>query len=287
MDVTFVVVSDTHVGYGYPDDPAKLPANAALNPVGLEKDDAKLIARVNAIAGRAYPAAIGGGAVAPPRGLVVTGDLTEWGRKIEWDRFVEMFGRTGKEGLLKLPLFEMVGNHDKVTGGPWIADRVAERHGGAHFYSWDWDDLHLVALGEAPDDEGFAFLARDLARVAPDVPLVLFFHRALAGPWSTDNWFDDAHKARLARALTGRSVAAIFHGHHHATGHYVWHGIDVWKPGAVKNGAHTFAVVHATDTKWTLASYDWDRDAWASTFTKPLPPPPLSGPSTSGSRSPR
>jgi 3',5'-cyclic AMP phosphodiesterase CpdA len=119
-----------------------------LAPVGLEKDNAKLIARVNGLAGHDYPRELGG-KVTPPRGLVITGDLTEWGRKHEWARFVEMFGLTGKEGMLKLPVFEMVGNHDTVDNGPWISEQVAARHGG-RFYAWDWDDLHLIALGEAP-----------------------------------------------------------------------------------------------------------------------------------------
>lgn len=271
MDVTFVVVSDTHFGFLYPDDPSKLSASAITDPVGLERDNARLIRRVNDIAGRAYPEDIGG-EVAPPRGLVITGDLTEWGRKHEWARFVEMFGLRGTEGSLKLPVFEMIGNHDKVDNGPWIADQVAARHGG-RFYSWDWDDLHLVALGEAPDDEGLKFLARDLEGISADVPLVVFFHLALEGPWSTGNWFDDGFKRKLAKALVGRNVVGIFHGHHHATGHYVWQGMDVWKPGAVKNNAHTFAVVHLTDSKWTLASYDWQNDKWATTFVKPLAVP--------------
>ncbi len=250
--MTFLVVSDLHFGYGY-----------------AEADNANLIARMNSIAGRAYPRTIGG-TVTAPRGVVITGDLTEWGRKNQWSRFVEMFGLHGTEGALTLPVFEMVGNHDKVDNGPWIADQVALRHGG-RFYSWDWDDLHLVALGEAPDEEGIRFLEKDLARVAADVPLVMFFHLALSGPWSTGNWFDDDLKGRLARVLSGRNVVGMFHGHHHATGHYRWRGIDVWKPGAVKNGAHTFAVVRVTDTTWTLASYDWDGNAWASSFVKAIP----------------
>ncbi|MBX3228655.1 MAG: hypothetical protein KIT84_08385 [Labilithrix sp.] len=268
-DATFVVVSDTHVGYLYPAEKSKLSKSAVKEPVGLERDNAKLIARLNSIAGRDYPAKIGG-KVAPPSGVVITGDLTEWGQALEWERFVELYGLTGTEGPLKLPVFEMIGNHDKVALGPWVADRVAERHGG-RYYAWDWGDLHLLALGEAPDDDGLAFLEKDLAHVAPDVPLVLFFHLALLGPWSDGNWFDGVYKDRLHRLIDGRNVVAIFHGHHHATGHYEWRGIDVWKPGAVKHDAHTFAVVHATDEHWTVASYDWELDAWRDSYAKKMP----------------
>ena len=72
-------------------------------------------------------------------------------------------------------------------------------------------------------------------------------------------------RAALAIALT------IFHGHHHATDHYTWHGFDVFKPGAVKDGAHTFAVVHVTDERITVASFDWDHDTWAAPFEKRMP----------------
>lgn len=254
-DVTFLVVSDTHFGFG-----------------GIEAAHGVLIPKLNHIAGREYPP-MTGGAVALPRGLLVTGDLTEWGKPEEWEPFAATYGLTGKEGKLGLPVFEVVGNHDKVTAH-YVEEHVAARHGG-RFYSWDWDDLHLVALGEAPDDEGLAFLSRDLDGIARDTPIVLYFHLALAGPWSTDNWFADGnYKSRLAQLCDRRNIVAIFHGHHHATDHYTWHGIDVFKPGAVKDGAHTFAVVHVTDDRMTVGSFDWDRDVWAGVFDKTLPVSP-------------
>jgi 3',5'-cyclic AMP phosphodiesterase CpdA len=250
-DVTFIVVSDTHFGFG-----------------DIEKTNAALVPKLNAMAGKAYPHDLGG-TIAPPRGLLVTGDLTEWGKVEEWEPFVATYGLRGTEAALRMPVFEVIGNHDKVHG-PWVEQQVSARHGG-RFYAWDWDDVHFVALGEAPDDEGLAFLERDLSRVDGRVPLVLYFHLALLGPWSTGHWFGDGdYKGRLARILKGHLVAGNFHGHHHATGHYQWAGIDVWKPGAVKDGAHTFAVVHVTDARMTVASYDYDRDAWAGTFAKAL-----------------
>ncbi len=253
-DVTFLVVSDTHFGFG-----------------GMPAAHEVLIPKLNGIAGHAYPQQIGGH-VAPPRGLLVTGDLTEWGSVEEWAPFAATYGLDGgSDGKLRMPVFEVVGNHDKVHG-PFVEQQVMARHGGNRFYSWDWNDVHLVALGEAPDDQGLDFLARDLAHVARDVPVILYFHLALAGPWSTDNWFaEGTFKDRLAKLAEEWNVVAIFHGHHHATGHYVWHGIDVFKPGAVKNGAHTFAVVHVTDDRISVVSYDWDHDVWSGAFDKRLP----------------
>lgn len=239
-DVTFCVVSDTHFGFG-----------------DIQKQHDVLVPKLNAISPR-------------PRGLVITGDLTEWGKAEEWEPFVATYGLTGSDGKLQMPVFEMIGNHDKVHG-PWVEEQVTKRHGG-RFYSWDWDDVHLVALGEAPDDEGLAFLKRDLEALEPRVPLFLFFHLSIEGPWSTGHWFGDGdYKSRLAKILEGRFVAAIFHGHHHATGHYEWKGIDVFKPGAVKDGAHTYALVHVTDDKVSITSHDWDHDRAAPPFTKTIP----------------
>jgi hypothetical protein len=147
---------------------------------------------------------------------------------------------------------------------------VAARHGG-RYYSLDWDDLHVVALGEAPDDEGLAWLQRDLESQEVDVPIVIFFHRCLDGPWSDDNWFGDGdYRERLAGLLAGRNVIAILHGHHHASGHYKWRGIDVYKVGAVKDGVHLLNVFHVVDKKLTLARYNYDVDAWAGMETKAI-----------------
>lgn len=269
-DVTFLVSSDAHFGYGYPDDLATLTADPVKDPVGLETTHRALVPRLNTIAGQRWPAPMAG-VVDKPRGLLITGDLTEWGRVEEWKRFVAWYGLQGTEGPLHMPVFEVIGNHDKVHG-PWVEEQVAARHGG-RFYSWDWDDLHLIALGEAPDDEGLAWLARDLETLDADVPIVVYFHLALEGPWSTGHWFGDGNfKGRLATLLAQRRVVGIFHGHHHATDHYVWHGIDVYKPGAVKGTAHTFAVVHVTDARASVAYRSFDNDTWQWSQDKALAP---------------
>ncbi|MDB4944284.1 MAG: hypothetical protein JWP97_3818 [Labilithrix sp.] len=251
-DVTFAAISDTHFGFG-----------------GIPAAHDVLVPRINGIAGHAYPKELGG-TVGPLRGLLVTGDLTEWGWPEQWDAFAATYGLDGgPDGKVKVPVFEVEGNHDKVSAH-LVEEKIAARH-GARFYSFDWDDLHMVALGEAPNEEGLAFLERDLGGIARDVPVILYFHLALAGPWSEGNWFAEGDlKSRLAKLATAWNVIAIFHGHHHATDHYVWNGIDVFKPGAVKHDAHTFAVVHVTDAEMTVAEYDWRSDGWESVFTIPL-----------------
>lgn len=252
-DVTFTVVSDTHFGFG-----------------DIEKDNLRLAGKIDGIAGVPWPAPLAG-VVAKPRGLLVTGDLTEWGKVEEWQPFVRTYGLDGGDGAIHVPVFEVIGNHDKVHG-PWVEEQVRARHGGGRFYAWDWDDVHFLALGEAPDDEALRFVEKDLQAIHRDVPLVVYFHLAVQGRWSTGNWFGDGdYKERLAHLLEGRNVVALFHGHHHATDHYEWHGMDVVKPGAVKDGAHTFAVVRVTDDRASVAFRDWERDAWVGTVDRRLP----------------
>jgi hypothetical protein len=267
-DVTFYATSDLHVGYGYPDDLERLSADPVRDPVGLERANRTLIERMNALEGRAYPGAIGG-VVGKPRGFLAAGDLTERGHRVEWDRFVALYGNKGEEGILKIPIFEVVGNHDREPGD-WMEAEVGARHGG-RYYSVDWDDVHVVALGEAPDDEGLAWLRSDLETQEVDVPIVIFFHRCLDGPWSDDNWFGDGdYRERLAALIADRNVIAILHGHHHASGHYKWRGIDVYKIGAVKDGVHLLNVFHVVDNRLTLARYNYDVDAWAGVETKSI-----------------
>lgn len=246
-DVTFLVLSDTHVGFE-----------------GIDEPQQRVVRAMTDIAGQPF-APPRGAPVAKLRGLVVTGDLTEEGLPEQWRRFLDVYDH------LPFPLFEMVGNHDNMHD--WrVWDETTARHGG-RWYSWDWDDLHLVALAEAPDDGALAWLEKDLAAYEVDVPIIVFFHRALMGPWSTANWFNDGtYPDRLAAILEKRKVLGIFHGHHHARGHYVWHGIDVYKPGAVKHDGHTFSVVHVGaglfSVAWRGLSDDGRSDAWAQQHTK-------------------
>jgi hypothetical protein len=126
-------------------------------------------------------------------------------------------------------------------------------------------------LSEAPDAEGLAFVERDLAHVDYDVPLVVYFHLAIEGPWSRGWWFaDGGYHQQLAALLRGRNVVAIFHGHHHATEHYRWHGWDVFKPGAVKDGGRDVAIVQMRDSRFSLSTYNYAAAVWGGTFTKKI-----------------
>lgn len=264
LDVTFFVASDTHMGF---DVPSAEGRNIVENPVGIERTNLRMIASMNEAPGRDYPAALGG-KVQLPRGVLITGDLTEHGGAEEWAMFDVMYGRSGKGGPLKFPVYEADGNHDRAKN--WhVREQIAKRHGG-RYYSFDWDDLHLVCLAEAPGDDGIEFLEKDLEGVAKDVPVVLYMHYPLLGPYSETWWSKQNGPQKLQQVIEGHNIVGIFHGHHHATGAYRWQGYDVYKVGSPKNSSHTYLIAQVNDDKLVVAAYDYDANTWSWWHEKPI-----------------
>lgn len=278
LDVTFVVASDTHFGFGASEaDLLGNPRDPSLEPQGTDLINARSIRAMNALPGRPWPHPFGG-AVGSPRGVLVTGDLTENGEPWQWKAFVAYFGLNGDDGLLRYPVFEAHGNHDKHASW-YVLDRIRERHGSTR-YAFDWDDLHLVCLGEAPDDDGLRWLNKDLVSVGRERPIVLYLHFPLRGPFS-DNWFGNGdYRDRLRSIVEGYNVIAVFHGHYHASGRYRWAGYDVYNVGAAKHRMHSFGVVQVTDSRLRVASYHHGLERWEWWHEKPIngaPTPTVSG----------
>lgn len=250
LDATFYVTADTHFGYRVPKHaPADRDVLAA--PLGIEKVHRIVLDTMKRMPGRAYPPAIGGN-VGDPLGVLVAGDLTESGEPQQWQAFLTYYG-----SLPGLPLYEAVGNHDF-----WAVRELSIKRHGALWYAWDWGDLHVICLGEAPGAKALVWLEQDLARLEADVPVVVFMHFPLLGAYS-DTWFTREHfDDKLHDALRGHNVAGIFHGHYHGSGRYRWRGHDVFNVGSAKHDAKSFAVVHVTDHKLSVASWDYSRGAW-------------------------
>ncbi len=246
--VTFFVASDSHFGAR-----------------GMSELSRELVAQMNALPGTPYPPEIGG-RVATPRGVLFTGDTTDNGTLQEFAEFEAVYGRTGKDGLLRFPVFESIGNHDVNQTSP-IKERARQRHGGIN-YSFDWDGLHFACLDMYPDARTLEWLKRDLARLPADHPLILFFHYSLDGPYS-DFW-EDEEKAAFARAIESRNVVALFHGHEHRVGHYVWRGHPAFRPGAPRHSSHFFLAVRVGPRRIDVAAWDFDRRAWGHAWTVPV-----------------
>jgi len=230
-----------------------------------------MIDRMNKMAGTLFPQAIGGN-VGTPTAVLIAGDLTESGGERQWREFAAFYGSNGRDGRLHFPVYETCGNHDHQKDSS-VLDRIRERHGNV-VYSFDLGGVHLVSLGEAPDDRGLAFLAKDLNGRPKDTPIVLFFHLPLQGPWAENNWFAQGnYRDRLKTIMLGHHIIAIFHGHSHFTSAYRWNGIDVYNPGSVKHSQRGFLVVHVQNDRMTVAEWNLDFGGWWWWHQKPLAPP--------------
>jgi len=267
IHLTFLVASDTHLGLDSPEDPSR---DVLKQPTPIEQRNLAMIERMNTLAGTPLPPALGG-SVETPRALLVTGDLTEDGEEGQWRSFAQLYGLNGRDGLLHLPVYESGGNHDHQKAAV-VAEHIRARHGGPN-YAFDLGGIHFISLGEAPDDQGLAFLGADLRTKDATTPLILCFHLPLQGPWAERNWFGQGnYRERLRTLLAGRKVLAIFHGHSHITSAYRWNGIDVYNPGSVKHSQRAFLVVDIRGEAMTVAAWNLDFEGWWWWHRKSLAP---------------
>lgn len=287
-DVTFLIASDTHYGLD------QWATNEALNK--------ECIDRMNAIPGTAYPTEIGG-TVDSPRGVVLTGDLTDSGTSDNWygywilwwymDGFVDDYGVNG-EKRIDYPVYEGYGNHDIHNVSSWVVpDDIANRNlsrpgvvnisGNGYHYSWDWDNVHLVQLNVYPGGAGDAadsldFLIQDLAdNVGGSRRPVVLFHHYGFDPFGTGWWTQEERQAYYA-AIEGYNVIAIFNGHNHATQHRRWNDIDTFT--IANASSQKFFVVHITDNELVVAtrsSDDWGMKWILDIMTEPLPKVTVNG----------
>ena len=280
-DVTFLISSDTHYGLD------QWSTNEALNK--------ECIDRMNAIPGTSYPAEIGG-KVDTPRGVVVTGDLTDSGTWDNWfgygllwfyrDGFVDDYGVNGDKRV-DYPVYEGYGNHDIHNVSSWvvpdgIADRTLQRPGIAsissngYHYSWDFDNVHLVQLNVYPGGAGDAansldFLSQDLAdHVGQSRRPVILFHHYGFDPFGTDWWTQEERQAYFD-AIEDYIVIGIFCGHNHSTSRRIWNGIDTFT--LANASSQRFFVVHVTDNEMVVAARS--SDSWGQTWTLDITAEPL------------
>jgi hypothetical protein len=246
--ITFFVAGDSHFGAR-----------------GMEELNRAIVEQMNALPGTDYPPAIGG-QVEAPRGVLFMGDMTDSSQESQWRQFEQLYGRTGKDGLLHFPVYEAVGNHDVIGDSP-IVRHVKRRHHGL-VYSWDWGDVHFICLDMYPDADTRAWLTKDLAKAGRQRPLIVFFHYAIEGPYS-DFW-PAADKQALGQLLEGYNVLAVFHGHFHHAGHYQWCGREVFLPGSPRHSSHELLVVRLSAGQLAVGFWDFDSRVWRDAFVKPI-----------------
>jgi cytolysin (calcineurin-like family phosphatase) len=287
-DVTFFVASDLHYGQ------KQLKNN--------EKGNKQVIALMNNLPGAAFPDA-DFGAVEKPRGVLVTGDLTDSGTGVNYDGkylsihtfdgFEDDYPVKGSTGArIHYPIFEGYGNHDvqKQTGDAvlkGIASRNANRgtpvnvSGNGLHYSWDWDDVHFVNLnayagGAGDARESLAFLQKDLeARVGQSgKPVIIAQHYGFDKFSTEDRWWKQTERDAFYNVIKKYNIVGIFTGHDHICHRIVWNDIpDFVAPRASgdKDADGIFAV-RMLDKKMIVAQRRLD-GTWDNVWTEDLPAP--------------
>ena len=269
--IAFFLVGDTHF-LANKEDTAKLDERSA-------SVTGRLIDVLNKLPGTEVPKAAGGGTVLAPRGVIHAGDCIDTGDKAnvkmqetEWAAFTDAYGLTGKDGKLKVPVYEVHGNHDSPRGDGLAVKKIIARNktrpgvtnsskSGVH-YSWDWGGVHFINLGivvgQVEDVTrkrrygplgSLEFLVSDLKDKVglSGKPIVITHHIDMlryAQPLPVEDkkaesmeW-DPADVKGFHDAIKGYNVAAILYGHTHARNVFRWDGTNK----AAKVGIPTFNV---------------------------------------------
>jgi len=193
--LSFVQISDTHMGF-------KKPANQDVAATLRET-----IARINAL-----PAA--------PAFILHTGDLTHLSEAKEFDALEQVL----KECRTK-QVFYVPGEHDVLNDdGALFRERFAKGTVGAGWFSFEQNGAHFVGLvnvlgmsegglGVLGNDQ-LAWLAKDLAPLSAETPVVVFAHVPL---WTVhEKWgWGTADGAQALLLLKRFGSVTVLNGHIH------------------------------------------------------------------------
>ncbi len=203
-DFYFVQLSDVHWGFQGPPNP---DAKGTLH---------KAIAAVNALE-------------VQPEFVVFTGDLTHTTDSPDERRRRMAEFKSIAAGLAVKTVYFMPGEHD---AGIDRGSAYQELFGPTH-YTFEHRSVHFIALDNVSDpgskigEAQLAWLQADLARLAPDAPIVVLTHRPLFDLAPKWDWATRDGAQALALLMPFGNVT-VFYGHihqehHHMTGHIAHH----------------------------------------------------------------
>jgi Icc protein len=193
--LNFVQISDSHIGFNK-------PANRDVAATFREA-----ISRINAL-----PAA--------PEFLIHTGDLTHLAEDDEFDGLQEMLKDCRTKQVFYVP-----GEHDILSdNGAAYRERFGRGALGQGWYSFDKQGVHFVALVNVNGvtegglgvmgDEQLDWLAKDLAPISAETPIVVFAHVPLWMVYPKWGWGTDDGARALALLKRFGSVT-VLNGHIH------------------------------------------------------------------------
>jgi 3',5'-cyclic-AMP phosphodiesterase len=198
-ELTFVQISDTHVGFHQPANP---------NPAATLGE---AIAKIKALP-------------VQPAFLVHTGDISHLSKEEEWDAADQIIKGANKE------VFYIPGEHDVAdadNGKAYLA-RYGKKTQGRGWYSFDTVGVHFIALANVFDfqpgfksaglaqlgDEQLEWMERDIAPLSDSTPIVVLAHLPLWTVYEKWGW-GTADSGRALGYLKRFGSVTVLNGHIH------------------------------------------------------------------------
>ena len=191
--LTFVQISDTHIGFNKPANPdTKATMTAAVD-------------RIAALSPK-------------PAFLIHTGDITHLSKPEEFDTALEIIKGANAE------VHYVPGEHDWLDDGQGFRQRFGQGTKGNGWYSFDAGGVHFIGLVNVANlkagglgnlgEEQLKWLADDLKGKSAETPIVVFAHIPLWTVYEQWGWGTD-DGARAIALLKRFGSVTVLNGHIH------------------------------------------------------------------------
>src|SRR5579859_3093588 len=196
-ELSFVQISDSHVGFDKPANPDVLGTLHAA------------IAKINALP-------------VPPAFVLHTGDLTHLSKDTEFDTLDQALKSVNTERIFYVP-----GEHDVINDdGKQFRERFAQGSQGDGWYSFDHGGAHFIGLVNVMNlkagglgnlgQEQLEWLEKDVKHLKHSTPIVVFAHIPLWSVYPQWGWGTEDSEQALSYLKKFGSVT-VLNGHIHQT----------------------------------------------------------------------
>jgi len=230
---------------------------------------------MNGLAGRAYPAGVGG-VVAKPAFVFGLGDITEWPTRAARDTYERLITKR-----LKFRSYDVAGNHDSGGNAPsrTVLDWLVARH-GALSYTFEKGGVLFVAVFSEYDESlnspaqpiakaALDYIRKTLAKVPKGKPVVVATHLCFDAITNRDEFVD---------ALGDANVIMVLGGHYHKAVVTAYRNINfVQLPSPAPKSPNEVTVIRITPDRLVAIPFNYETGKWATEKRKILDVP-IKGP---------